>query len=1289
VAKQLNDTWYDDVVSVLKNRGSLRSVLESLGVDVTGAKENASGIIIKCPFHNDKKPSFSISSDFLGHCFSCGAGVNLVGLVAQVQGKTSKESIELLSEITGVRRASNDKVLENLAVYDRLFDYIKKFSNDSKLKSLVSKVPVLASEAEEIADFLKDKTASFSYDGVPAEVKKEVYGHLQALYPGSDLSSFSAMKFYFPDKAGYGISFPNYGSDGKKIRGIVVMSNNSEGKIFFSNFSPYSLDRDVQTSFYNIENAFYGGELNGVRSAILLGSPLTTLFLQEIGLRYGIASYDHINEKHFSGLKRFNRLFLFEKDGFGNEINDYTAKYLLQSGVQPYIIKNFSEKEFCDKLFELYLLGGKDSVSEYTASLIEDKDRCAYVLDYFINKITELLPPLEDGKLSVPKENYNISQIIQQIDDFLGDFNDIYTRNSYHLYIGEKIKEHYCREYAEINQLGEVNPQVIYGHMMGIFCNSRNREKVEFALKYASRYIVDKERLLIPRYVSNRLAASRNGTIDNVSSLEQQRSYNDFLIGLYDVVCKEANALLLMTAHLSEDKLQQMIDEENKNRLVSGRNPTSIQHPWAFAMSIERDDGRKGYSYAEIVDRKLGCFPFRTESQEKFITKLCSMSIFGKTVTKDDLCEIGLLRKEVNNNYTFLYPDFFIEPFEKPYFKKQISYSERGVVGFRCIKMSSASRAEFTTYVIPVSLPESYTIKESDYILRDLTGKIIPIKWSRIAGSNEKGYEISFKGDDKRFCPNIARLNNGKTIDEVFLLDIKGYRAMGYTAEDLYKKDDQGKYLIKYNRPLNNITASEEYRMYKALWEQFFYENPSLLRSLYKEAKGCVLTDQYARVDHATEPIRVISEIINDKLLTDPQFFLPDVARVLKINKVFETVAADLLHSETGLDEVSYWKNYVKNKRKMPDQILKKYAIGVVPDLRTPEKYDEFLDKMSRIVVDGKRVSEEDLCMANIITGRTGSYFQLSGRLLFSIHDQYHNTIAFSGRKSENDLSSMGKYVNSVASPWFSKATVFYGEGINKESISKNKSVIIVEGYMDAIALDSTNTLAIMGTAAFSPERLNYLEKNGVQKILICQDEDQGGRKSKIQSFEFLMNTNMEVWVSRLNTKNSFDIIKDIDELRKKVEGENPTLSSSMVTKELITQLWETAVPGFEFYINEIARDVWLKKIDLGFEQPVVDRANYELDVEVDEKTQQIRTLLEFTGVNELGIQDQTLVFDYVRNKINSLSNPETKKIYTDALDYYVGARSLVEEHPEFSTLSSGCHNTIIDFSDKVDDIDL
>lgn len=1294
MAKIYDDQWYDNVVrNLYSSHGSLKNILSSLGFDIVGAKEssNNSRIVIKCPYHNDKKPSFSVSESLLGHCFSCGSSANLVGLVAKSRGCSNKEAIDYLSSITGVARVTsqfNDRVTQNAAAYNTLFEYIKKFSFDAKLKSLVSKIPALNDEA---VDFLKDLTASFSYDGVTELQKEEVLSYLKTVYPGSDLSSFDVLKYYFPKMANFGISFPNYGVDGKTLRGIVVMSNKSDGSVLYTYSTPHSFDRDTHSSFYNSENAFQNGVIDGSRNAILLSSPLTAFFLQELGMSQGIAPYDHVSEKHFDTLKRFDSLFLFEKDLHGDDINDYTAKYFLQSGVKPYVIKNMSEKDFCDSLFDLYLINGKQGVSQYVESLLRDKSRCDYILDYYIEKVTASLPPLGDGAWSIEKENASILLVEQHVEQFLEDFDDVYTKNAYRTYIGEKIKSHYCQEYAEINNLGVVDDNAIYGHMMNTFCNSINQAKVDFALKYVSRYIVERERELIPRYVSNALSKSRESTNSASFAPTPQKEYNDFLIGLFDVVCKEAHALLLMTSQLSKEKLEQMIVSENQLRQAIGKPSVIIQHPWEFVMSVERRDGGKGYSYAEVIDKKLGCFPFRTESQEKFVNKLCGMTIYGRTVTRDDLCAIGLLRKELKGNYTFLYPDFFIEPFEKKYSKKNLHDSDRGTVGFKCIKMSSASREEFTTYVIPITSSKPYSINESEYILRDLTGKIIPLKWSRIAGANEKGYEISFKGADKRFCANFAKLNDGRSIEEAYLLDVKGYRSMGYTVDDLYKKDDQGKYLIKYKPSIHKMSKKEEYQAYKALWEQFFHENPALLRSLYKNAKGCVLTDQYARIEDVTiEPIRAISEIINEKLVSNPEFFLPDVQRVLKVNKVFETIAADILHAPENNEDVVYWKNYVKNKRKISDPISEKYAIGALPDLREPEKYKQFLATMSRVVVDGKRITEEDLMMANIIMSNNFSYFQLSGRLIFPIHDTDGNTIGFSGRKSETDSSKSGKYVNSVASPWFSKTTVLYGSDYNKENIAKNKSAIIVEGYMDAIALDNTNTLAIMGTAAFSPERLDYLVQNGVQKVLICQDEDQGGRKSKIQSFEFLMNTNIEVWVSQLNSKNTFDVIKDIDELRKKMEQENPGLSPAVITQKLTTQLWDTAVPGFTFYLNEVARDVWLRKSDMGFEQPVVDRADYEFEEEIDEKAQQIRALLDFPGIGALGAQEQMIVFDHVRNKINSLSNPVSRHIYKDALDYYMGARSLTDEHPEFSTLKNPdpnriIHNTIT--SDKTDDI--
>jgi hypothetical protein len=111
-----------------------------------------------------------------------------------------------------------------------------------------------------------------------------------------------------------------------------------------------------------------------------------------------------------------------------------------------------------------------------------------------------------------------------------------------------------------------------------------------------------------------------------------------------------------------------------------------------------------------------------------------------------------------------------------------------------------------------------------------------PIGWARKA-ENGKGYEVSSKGD-RRFSALSARLADGRTIEEAYQLDVKGYREHGNDWR-----------LGKGKAPLRDMSPDQSYAEYKALWQQWADENPFLIQDLQTKCSGKLLTDMFAKTD--------------------------------------------------------------------------------------------------------------------------------------------------------------------------------------------------------------------------------------------------------------------------------------------------------------------------------------------------------------------------------------------------------------------------------------------------------
>lgn len=131
------------------------------------------------------------------------------------------------------------------------------------------------------------------------------------------------------------------------------------------------------------------------------------------------------------------------------------------------------------------------------------------------------------------------------------------------------------------------------------------------------------------------------------------------------------------------------------------------------------------------------------------------------------------------------------------------------------------------------------------------------------------------------------------------------------------------------------------------------------------------------------------------------------------------------------------------------------------------------------------------------------AYDMFRARLMFPIRDAQGRVIAFGGRVLDNRLP---KYINSAESPLYSKARALYGLAEARLTISKEDRAIVVEGYIDVIALSQAGfkeTVATLGTA-LTIEQLRLLSRY-TRNILACFDGDDAGRKASLRALEVFL----------------------------------------------------------------------------------------------------------------------------------------------------------------------------------------
>ncbi len=129
------------------------------------------------------------------------------------------------------------------------------------------------------------------------------------------------------------------------------------------------------------------------------------------------------------------------------------------------------------------------------------------------------------------------------------------------------------------------------------------------------------------------------------------------------------------------------------------------------------------------------------------------------------------------------------------------------------------------------------------------------------------------------------------------------------------------------------------------------------------------------------------------------------------------------------------------------------------------------------------------------------SYDRFRERLIFPISDHRGRVIAFGGRALSADVKA--KYVNSPETPLFHKGHVLFNLGGARQAAYEREQIIVVEGYMDVIALTQVgfpNAVAPLGTA-LTEDQMKLLWRMSSEPVL-CFDGDEAGRKAAYRAVD-------------------------------------------------------------------------------------------------------------------------------------------------------------------------------------------
>ena len=231
----------------------------------------------------------------------------------------------------------------------------------------------------------------------------------------------------------------------------------------------------------------------------------------------------------------------------------------------------------------------------------------------------------------------------------------------------------------------------------------------------------------------------------------------------------------------------------------------------------------------------------------------------------------------------------------------------------------------------------------------------------------------------------------------------------------------------------------------------------------------------------------------------------------MEMNKLAANYFYSRLKSDAGKNGLEYFR-----QRKLSDETIKHFGLGYSL---------QYSDDLYRYLKQ-KGYSDDILKESGLIS--YNEKYRLSdkfwNRVMFPIMDVNNKVIGFGGRVMGKGEP---KYLNSPETICFDKSRNLYG--LNFARITKEKYMLLCEGYMDVIAMHQagfTNAVASLGTAFTSQHAM--LLKRYTDEVILVYDSDEAGTKAALRAIPMLRTVDMSVRILRMEPyKDPDEFIKE------------------------------------------------------------------------------------------------------------------------------------------------------------------